>query len=222
MSQTIDSKEFRENLVRDAKRNLILDAARQVFSEKGYHDTKLEEIASRAGFSKASLYNYYEDKESLFLHLAIREHEKILIKIKEQMLPTGTFSQNLEILLRLVLTTMGEHFTFLLTVSNFQAMSGLCTCESGGNSQRIQLAQLLKATAMETAKYMEGMITTAQERGEIRKDIDPEKLNSYVGSLMRGVVFNWRMTGKKDDVEKEVIDMVQFILKGFSLCDSSR
>lgn len=222
MSQTIDPKEFRENLVRDAKRNLILDAARQVFAEKGYHDTKLEEIASRAGFSKASLYNYYEDKESLFLHLAIREHEKILIKIKEQMLPMGTFSQNLEILLRLVLTTMGEHFTFLMTVSNFQAMSGLCTCESGGNSQRVQLAQLLKATAMETAKYMEGMIVTAQERGEIRKDIVPEKLNSYVGSLMRGVVFNWRMTGKKDDVEKEVIDMVQFILKGFSLCDSSR
>jgi len=59
-------KEVRDQTVRDAKTNLILDSALKVFSEKGYHETRLEDVAAAAGFSKASLYNYYEDKEEIF------------------------------------------------------------------------------------------------------------------------------------------------------------
>ena len=114
MSHNSDPKEIRENLVRDAKRNLILDAARQVFAEKGFHDTKLEEIAIACGFSKASLYNYYEDKESLFLHLAIREHQRILDRLKERLNPSESFEHNLHQMLSLILTTLGEQFAFLL------------------------------------------------------------------------------------------------------------
>lgn len=47
----------RERLMR---RQLMLDAARSVFAEKGYADATLEEIAQRAEFGKGTLYNYFE------------------------------------------------------------------------------------------------------------------------------------------------------------------
>ena len=48
-------------------KNLIIKAAAQIFSEKGYDKTTLDEIATLAEFSKGSLYNYFENKEDLFL-----------------------------------------------------------------------------------------------------------------------------------------------------------
>ena len=48
-------------------KKIIIKAAAQVFSEKGYEKTTLDEIAQLAEFSKGSLYNYFENKEDLFL-----------------------------------------------------------------------------------------------------------------------------------------------------------
>jgi TetR/AcrR family transcriptional regulator len=44
----------------------ILNAARELFAEKGYHDTTLEEIARHAEFSKGTIYNYFSSKDELF------------------------------------------------------------------------------------------------------------------------------------------------------------
>ena len=55
------------------KRNIILDAAEQVFSHKDYHDALLDEIATVAGISKATLYLYFENKIDLFISVAERK-----------------------------------------------------------------------------------------------------------------------------------------------------
>lgn len=51
------SRRERERLMR---RQLMLDAARAVFAEKGYSNATLEEVAARAEFGKGTLYNYFE------------------------------------------------------------------------------------------------------------------------------------------------------------------
>ncbi|EFC80475.1 TetR/AcrR family transcriptional regulator [Parafrankia sp. EUN1f] len=43
----------------------FLDAARQVFAEKGYFNAKINDIAQAANRSSASFYNYYENKEEI-------------------------------------------------------------------------------------------------------------------------------------------------------------
>jgi AcrR family transcriptional regulator len=48
----------------------ILEAALVVFADKGFAAAKLEEIARRAGVSKAALYLYFETKEDLFRAVA--------------------------------------------------------------------------------------------------------------------------------------------------------
>ena len=51
-------------------RNLLLGAAEQVFSLRGYEKAQLEEIAQASGFSKGALYAHFKTKEELFLALA--------------------------------------------------------------------------------------------------------------------------------------------------------
>jgi AcrR family transcriptional regulator len=45
----------------------ILDAALALFVEKGFAGTRLDDVAERAGLSKAAIYLYFDDKTALFL-----------------------------------------------------------------------------------------------------------------------------------------------------------
>lgn len=51
------------------KRDRIVETAINLFAERGYNRTDVQEIARRAGIAKGSLYNYFESKEDLYLHI---------------------------------------------------------------------------------------------------------------------------------------------------------
>ncbi len=54
---------------REMTRQHLLEAAAVVFTQKGFHGSSLEEVASRAGFSKGAVYWHFKNKEDLFLAL---------------------------------------------------------------------------------------------------------------------------------------------------------
>ena len=54
------------------RREKLLDAAIEIFFQKGFHATRLEDIAKQAGLSKGILYLYFENKEAIFLALIER------------------------------------------------------------------------------------------------------------------------------------------------------
>lgn len=58
---------------KEARPKQLLDAALELFVEKGFAATRAEEVAQRAGVSKGTLYLYYASKEEL-LKAVIREH----------------------------------------------------------------------------------------------------------------------------------------------------
>lgn len=51
---------------KEARPQEIVDAALEVFAERGYAAARLEDVASRAGVSKGTLYLYFPNKEELF------------------------------------------------------------------------------------------------------------------------------------------------------------
>lgn len=72
------SRREREALQRKAE---ILEAAEEVFSEHGYHAASMEEVARRAEFSVGTLYNFFKNKEEMYiemLHRRVDEFEPIL------------------------------------------------------------------------------------------------------------------------------------------------
>lgn len=58
---------------RQERAALILQAAEAVLAEKGYHDTSMDEIASRVGIAKGTIYLHYASKDELVVDLFVRE-----------------------------------------------------------------------------------------------------------------------------------------------------
>src|SRR2546429_5041152 len=50
-------------------REALLEAALQVFAERGYRDASVDEVAERAGYSKGALYWHFSSKDDLFFAL---------------------------------------------------------------------------------------------------------------------------------------------------------
>jgi AcrR family transcriptional regulator len=61
----------REQLI-EARRNQILDAAASIFASKGFHNTTTKEIATAAGVSEGTIYNYFENKFDLLIGILSR------------------------------------------------------------------------------------------------------------------------------------------------------
>lgn len=56
-----------------SKRRLILNAAREVFSQNGYAESTMAQIAEKAGLPLSSLYNYFRNKKDIFESANLQE-----------------------------------------------------------------------------------------------------------------------------------------------------
>lgn len=62
----------------DDRKKLITQVATDIFIEKGYKGTSLQDIATAAGITKAGIYHYYKTKEEILYHiLASYDQENI-------------------------------------------------------------------------------------------------------------------------------------------------
>ncbi len=52
---------------REAKRNAVLQAAAELFNERGFHATSLDDIAARLNVTKPTLYYYVKNKDEILL-----------------------------------------------------------------------------------------------------------------------------------------------------------
>ena len=63
---------------REATRQRILDAAREVFAERGVIGGTVEDICERAGFTRGAFYSNFTDKDDVLAALVDREHAVLL------------------------------------------------------------------------------------------------------------------------------------------------
>jgi AcrR family transcriptional regulator len=68
---------------KNEKRAVILKAAQAEFEGKFFADVTLENIATRAGVGKGTLYLYFKNKEDLFLQLAVDGMDEMAGRVKE-------------------------------------------------------------------------------------------------------------------------------------------
>jgi AcrR family transcriptional regulator len=85
-----------KRLPRAVREQQMLDAAVQMFSVNGYHETSMDAIAAEAEISKPMLYLYYGSKEELFGACLDRELTRFVDDVRSKM----DFSQTPKELLR--------------------------------------------------------------------------------------------------------------------------
>lgn len=86
MMGTMDGRAERANKKRELRRREILDVARGVFAEKGYHHTHVADIIEAAGIARGTFYLYFESKSAIFLELL----EQLLSEVRSSIVGVDT------------------------------------------------------------------------------------------------------------------------------------
>ncbi|EUA29576.1 bacterial regulatory s, tetR family protein [Mycobacterium intracellulare 1956] len=68
-------------------RSLLVDAAEEVFGEKGFVAATLDDIAHAAGYTKGAIYKHFSTKEDLFLAVSDRYWRRYFVNFTEVMAP---------------------------------------------------------------------------------------------------------------------------------------
>lgn len=89
-------------------RERIMDAALDVFSRKGYYETRMDEIVEEASTSKGSIYFHFPNKEKLFLALVDQFADLLERRVKEAINDTQGMAR-VRVALATVLETFGKY-----------------------------------------------------------------------------------------------------------------
>ncbi len=64
-------------------REMIFQAARRVFSEKGYHKAQIADIVKAAGISTGSIYAHFKDKRDLYEQIIRENLDSLRVRLQE-------------------------------------------------------------------------------------------------------------------------------------------
>jgi len=95
---------------RQERRVSLLDAAREVFTTKGYHASAMDDIAEAAGVSKPVLYQHFESKLDLYLALLDQSCESLVLIVQQAIDSTEHNADR-------VVAAMGAFYEFVSSTS---------------------------------------------------------------------------------------------------------
>jgi TetR/AcrR family fatty acid metabolism transcriptional regulator len=149
------------------KRRLILDAAIKVFAKKGYHRSRVSDIADEAGIAYGLVYHYFKNKEEV-LNSIFRER-------------WSAFLDAIRLYHESPLSTR-EKFTnicfYLINSYNLRPdLMEVLILEIARSSKFLQESHIEEFS--EAFRLLEAIIKDGQARGELQADADPQ-LAAYI------------------------------------------
>jgi TetR/AcrR family transcriptional regulator, cholesterol catabolism regulator len=90
-------------------RDEILDAAAQIFSQKGFHATSMQDIAQAVSLQKASLYYHISSKQEILVDVLDRALDLLIVNMEDVMNLPLPPDEMLRRALTVYLTTILEH-----------------------------------------------------------------------------------------------------------------
>jgi TetR/AcrR family fatty acid metabolism transcriptional regulator len=172
----------------EARKSNILEAATKIFSEKGFQDATISEIAKVAGASDAFVYEYFNTKENLLFSIP-REHMQKL-------------HENLDFHLKLIRGAVNKlHATLymqLMYYSEHPEFTAVLLLILKHNRKFIDTDA--HKEIRDYLKIVDRCISEGVESGEINTDIDPYYLRATLIGSLEHIVINWLLRGKPENL----------------------
>jgi TetR/AcrR family transcriptional regulator, fatty acid metabolism regulator protein len=163
----------------------ILDAALNIFSHKGYHDTRLDEIVQESQTSKGSIYFHFPNKERLFLALVDQFADLLERRVVEAIEPLPKGMGRVKLALQTCLETFGR-YRRPAKILLVQAVGLGTVFEEKRNETNDRFAQLIERYLIE-----------AIEIGDI-EPVDTEVVaHAWMGAIY-ALVIRWVYTGEPE------------------------
>lgn len=174
----------------------VLAASVDVFNERGYDGTSMEDLSARLGIGKSSIYHHVESKEAL-LRLALDEALLALEQAEQDVRAmAGPAVERLEILLRRSVQVLFDRLPYVTLLLRVR-----------GNSE-VERQALTRRRRID--RLVAELVKEAVSDGALRPDIDPV----VIARLLFGTVNSlteWLKPGSKQTVG-ELEDVVVAVL----------
>ena len=158
---TLSMRSLRERQ-REERAALILEAAQQIFSEKGYVEASIDEIAARTGIAKGTVYLHFASKEELVVALFEQQFKQFLQQIEH------IFSESMPMRVRL------EHL-LLDVYTRIQAQGNQVLIDLnprlGLTTSLINKRPDLAAYSTQAMELISGLINEGQTNGELDPNV---------------------------------------------------
>jgi TetR/AcrR family transcriptional regulator len=189
-----------------ARRDEIFAAALDLFSEKGYHNVSMHEIAEKAEFAIGTLYKFFENKEGLYKALVLEQADKFHHALTEAI--EGSRDEIEKI--RNYIRVKGE--VFRANVS----MIRLYFAETRGASFNIMAG--LDSEIREQYINFLGMLASVFESGmkmkRFKKISDPYHLAVALDSITSAFLFLWLEAPDQHPYPKDPDVIMNILFKG--------
>jgi len=186
------------------KRAEILDAATKVISEKGYHRTRIEDIAQETGMAQGLFYRYFDNKHDLFSEIL----DRVIARISEGVMSdTPGTSDTLEEYVEQMHRALDNLFKILV---EDPFISRLLFYEAQGIDDEINLK--VQNTLDLFADFSSFYIKDGMEKGFLRPDIEVREtayaFNTLVFEAARRIALAKDKKRAKKTWAKAIIDLM--------------
>jgi TetR/AcrR family transcriptional regulator len=177
----------------------IIEAAAEVFAQKGYEKATVDEIAAGANIAKGTVFYNFKSKEDIFFAIIEEGTQKFGELVKERSALGKTASEKLEL-------AYDSAFEFFLKYNNFCTLliSEIWRVRTRWNYEPTHLLDRYKES-------MEEIFEEGQQSGEFRRDVEPKDIGLMVFFLAAVSSLSKALSGETD-VEQKLFDRTRLIL----------
>jgi TetR/AcrR family fatty acid metabolism transcriptional regulator len=182
-------------------RNAILDAAEAVFSERGFHGARIQDIAARARTAVGTVYNHFEDKDDV-LHALLEERtEEMLEQLRLRPDDPASFRGRLEARVGRLLAHVGEHRAFFAIANEHGLFAGTATPGAAAHSRSLKRVERFRA-------LFRTLVDEGVASGDLER-LEGDALVRFLGGTIRAFVVSSLAQGEVDASEQTrmVVDL---------------
>ena len=188
---------------KENSKNQILKAALKIFVVNGYSNTKMDDIAEEAGFSKGAVYHHFSSKDDLFFSLIDYWEASFLPKFYSNNYSNVSLVKVLKELASEVASNFKNKKYLFLAELEIWALS----------NRDSKVRERTKKLYNKMLSHLENIFTNAINDGEY-KNIDPGMAAMAVMTSMQGVIWFSIFDHKNFTAEEYVNEVMNFIING--------
>jgi AcrR family transcriptional regulator len=167
-----------KEVIRDFRRDQVIDVARRLFGERGTTEVSMEEIASEAGVARSTIYVYFANRDELLRACLKRMYKQAVEKIAAaEALDTGPIDR-LHALLVGIFEQIDDSPAFLRL-----ALAAQETASLGGAAVGSELAVI----GLDIAGLISGLFREGVATGVFRS-LDPDRAITLIGQQVYGAM----------------------------------
>ncbi len=159
-------RENKKDSVAALHREQILKAAGQLFSQKGYEQTTIADLSEASGYSRRTIYAYFESKEEMLYHLIEKGLQALKAEIEDSVSLQGDFVTRYKAICQAMRRYQKNHPHSVAHVNNANAAS----LEGGELSETAKRILLL---GTEINRLLTAFLQAGKESGMVRRDVVP-------------------------------------------------